>query len=99
LHDGQINLFDDVPSGLAQHGLIINAPQFGANWLIGGRPGQGQDLRPVDALIGARSSAELWIFAMGETTGSTRLHRACLATGWSMEDAVAADTAQALDDR
>lgn len=42
LHDGTVNVFEGVPFGLTQRGLIVNAPLLEANWLIGGRPGQGK---------------------------------------------------------
>jgi S-DNA-T family DNA segregation ATPase FtsK/SpoIIIE len=42
LHEGSVDVFEGVPWGLTQRGLIVNAPLLKANWLIGGWPGQGK---------------------------------------------------------
>ncbi|MFD9888251.1 hypothetical protein ACFWY9_02830 [Amycolatopsis sp. NPDC059027] len=68
-HDGQVDVFNGVPFGLSQRGLVINAPLVGVNWLIGGRPGQGKSAALRTLLLGAAldPAAELWVFVMGES--------------------------------
>ena len=69
LHDGTVDVFDGVPFGLTQRGVIINAPVVESNWLIGGRPGQGKTSAMRTLLLGAAldPSTELWVFVMGES--------------------------------
>jgi S-DNA-T family DNA segregation ATPase FtsK/SpoIIIE len=40
LHDGQVDVFDGVPCGRSQRGLVVDAPILERNYVIGGRPGQ-----------------------------------------------------------
>ncbi len=69
LQDGTVDLFDGVPFGLTQRGLIVNAPLIESNWLIGGRPGQGKTSAVRTLLLGAAldPTAELRVFVMGES--------------------------------
>jgi S-DNA-T family DNA segregation ATPase FtsK/SpoIIIE len=46
-------VFDGVPFGLSQRGLVTNAPWIGVNWLIGGCPGQGKPAALRTLLLGA----------------------------------------------
>ncbi|HEX6360689.1 hypothetical protein [Actinophytocola sp.] len=100
LHEGQVDLFDGVPFGLTQRGLIVNAPLIGANWLIGGRPGQGKSSALRTLLLGASldPTAELWVFVMGESPDfdpfAPRLSRYWMG----MDDAVAEAALTALAD-
>ncbi|MEJ3658903.1 zonular occludens toxin domain-containing protein [Actinomycetes bacterium KLBMP 9759] len=42
LHDGTVDVFDGVPFGRSQRGLVVNAPIMERNYLVGGQPGQGK---------------------------------------------------------
>ncbi|MFD8498871.1 hypothetical protein [Amycolatopsis sp. NPDC059657] len=100
VHEGQVDLFDGVPFGLSQRGLVINAPLIGVNWLIGGRPGQGKSAALRTLLLGAAldPTAELWVFVMGESPDfgpfAPRLSRYRMG----MDDSVAEAATQALAD-
>ncbi|MFD8492380.1 hypothetical protein [Amycolatopsis sp. NPDC059657] len=100
VHEGQVDLFDGVPFGLSQRGLVINAPLIGVNWLIGGRPGQGKSAALRTLLLGAAldPTAELWMFVMGESPDfgpfAPRLSRYHMG----MDDSVAEAATQALAD-
>ncbi|MBK1784446.1 hypothetical protein [Prauserella cavernicola] len=100
LHDGTVDLFDGVPFGLTQRGLIINAPLFEANWLIGGRPGQGKTSALRTLTLGAAldSTAELWVFVMGESPDFEPLRPRLTRYRMGMDDKVAADAVQALSE-
>lgn len=100
LHDGTVDLFDGVPFGLTQRGLIINAPLFEANWLIGGRPGQGKTSALRTLTLGASldPTAELWVFVMGESPDFEPLRPRLSRYRMGMDDSVAADAVQALSD-
>jgi S-DNA-T family DNA segregation ATPase FtsK/SpoIIIE len=98
LHEGTVDLFDGVPFGLTQHGLIVNAPLIESSWLIDRRPGQGKTSVLRTLLLGAAldPTAELWVFVMGESPdfepSVPRLSRYRMG----MDDAVAADAVGAL---
>jgi S-DNA-T family DNA segregation ATPase FtsK/SpoIIIE len=100
LHDGHVDLFDGVPFGLTQRGLIINAPLIGANWLIGGRPGQGKSSALRTLLLGAAldPTAELWVFVMGESPDFDPFTPRLSRYRMGMDDAVADATVHALAD-
>lgn len=100
LHDGTVDLFDGVPFGLTQRGLIVNAPLIESNWLIGGRPGQGKTSAVRTLLLGAAldPTAELWVFVMGESPDFEPLVPRLSRYRMGMDDAVAADAVQALAD-
>ncbi len=100
LHDGTVDLFDGVPFGLTQRGLIVNAPLIESNWLIGGRPGQGKTAAMRTLLLGAAldPTAELWVFVMGESPDFEPLVPRLSRYRMGMHDAVATDTVQALTD-
>jgi DNA segregation ATPase FtsK/SpoIIIE, S-DNA-T family len=100
LHDGTVDLFDGVPFGLTQRGLIVNAPLIESNWLIGGRPGQGKTSAMRTLLLGAAldPTAELWVFVMGESPDFEPLAPRLSRYRMGMDDAVAADAVQALAD-
>jgi S-DNA-T family DNA segregation ATPase FtsK/SpoIIIE len=100
VHDGQIDLFDGVPFGLSQRGLVINAPLVGMNWLIGGRPGQGKSAALRTLLLGAAldPTAELWVFVMGESPDFDPFTPRLARYGMGMDDSVAEVATQALAD-
>jgi DNA segregation ATPase FtsK/SpoIIIE, S-DNA-T family len=100
LHDGTVDLFDGVPFGLTQRGLIVNAPLIESNWLIGGRPGQGKTSAMRTLVLGAAldPTAELWVFVMGESPDFEPLVPRLSRYRMGMDDAVAADAVQALAD-
>ncbi|MGH4007668.1 MAG: hypothetical protein ACRDTH_05795 [Pseudonocardiaceae bacterium] len=100
LHDGTLDLFDGVPFGLTQRGLIVKAPLIESNWLIGGRPGQGKTSALRTLLLGAAldPTAELWVFVMGESPDFEPLAPRLSRYRMGMDDAVAADAVQALAD-
>jgi S-DNA-T family DNA segregation ATPase FtsK/SpoIIIE len=100
LHDGQVDLFEGVPFGLTQRGLVINAPLIGASWLVGGRPGQGKTSVVRTLLLGAAldPTAELWVFVMGESPDFDPLTPRLSRYRMGMDDAVAEAAVQALDD-
>lgn len=100
LHDGSVDVFDGVPFGRTQRGVIVNAPLVEANWLIGGRPGQGKSSALRTLLLGAALdvTAELWVFVMGESPDfepfTPRLSRYAMG----MDDTVTQATLDALED-
>jgi DNA segregation ATPase FtsK/SpoIIIE, S-DNA-T family len=100
LHDGTVDLFDGVPFGLTQRGLIVNAPLIESNWLIGGRPGQGKTSAMRTLLLGAAldPTAELWVFVMGESPDFEPLVPRLSRYRMGMDDEVAAHAVQALAD-
>jgi DNA segregation ATPase FtsK/SpoIIIE, S-DNA-T family len=100
LQDGQVDLFEGVPFGLTQRGLIINAPLIGANWLVGGRPGQGKSACLRTLLLGAAldPTAELWVFVMGESPDFDPFAPRLTRYRMGMDDAVAEAALQALTD-
>ena len=100
LHDGTVDLFDGVPFGLTQRGVIVNAPLIESNWLIGGRPGQGKTSALRTLLLGAAldPTAELWVFVMGESPDFEPLAPRLSRYRMGMDDVVAADAVQALAD-
>ncbi|MFC5112008.1 FtsK/SpoIIIE domain-containing protein [Kibdelosporangium philippinense] len=100
LHDGQVDLFKGVPFGLSQRGLVINAPLIGANWLIGGRPGQGKSACLRTILLGAAldPTAELWVYVMGEAPDFEPFAPRLMRYRMGMDDAVAEAALQALSD-
>jgi S-DNA-T family DNA segregation ATPase FtsK/SpoIIIE len=99
-HEGTVDLFEGVPFGLTQRGLVINAPLFEANWLIGGRPGQGKSAAMRTLLLGAAldPTAELWVYVMGESPDFEPFRPRLARYGMGMDDQVAADALQALRD-
>lgn len=100
LHDGEVDLFDGVPFGLTQRGLIVNAPLIEANWLIGGRPGQGKTSALRTLLLGAAldPTAELWVFVMGESPDFDPFTPRLARYRMGMDDAVAEAAVRALED-
>ncbi|WP_020659675.1 hypothetical protein [Amycolatopsis benzoatilytica] len=100
LHDGVADVFMGVPFGLTQRGLIVNAPLLEANWLIGGRPGQGKTSAMRTLLLGAAldPTAELWVFVMGESPDFEPLAPRLSRYRMGMDDSVAADAVTALRD-
>ncbi|GAB3362646.1 hypothetical protein [Amycolatopsis echigonensis] len=100
LHEGTVDVFEGVPFGLTQRGLIVNAPLLEANWLIGGRPGQGKTSAMRTLLLGAAldPTAELWVFVMGESPDFEPLKPRLSRYRMGMDDSVAADAVAALRD-
>ena len=100
LYDGAVDVFDGVPFGLTQRGLIVNAPLLEANWLIGGRPGQGKTSAMRTLLLGAAldPTVELWVYVMGESPDFDPLAPRLSRYRMGMDDSVAADAVQALRD-
>lgn len=100
LHEGSVDVFEGVPWGLTQRGLIVNAPLLEANWLIGGRPGQGKTSAMRTLLLGAAldPTAELWVFVMGESPDFEPLTPRLSRYRMGMDDSVAADAVAALRD-
>ncbi|MYW92421.1 hypothetical protein G3I59_17855 [Amycolatopsis rubida] len=100
LQDGAADVFDGVPFGLTQRGLIVNAPLLEANWLIGGRPGQGKTSAMRTLLLGAAldPTAELWVYVMGESPDFEPLKPRLSRYRMGMDDSVAADAVAALRD-
>ena len=100
LHDGQIDVFEGVPFGLSQRGVVINAPLLGVNWLIGGRPGQGKSAALRTLLLGAAldPTAELWVFVMGESPDFEPFVPRMSRYRMGMDDSVAEAATQALAD-
>lgn len=100
VHDGQVDLFEGVPFGLSQRGLVINAPLLGVNWLIGGRPGQGKSSALRTLMLGAAldPTAELWVFVMGESPDFAPFEPRLSRYHMGMDDSVAEAATQALAD-
>lgn len=100
LHDGVVDVFEGVPFGQTQRGLVINAPLIGNNWLVGGRPGQGKTNLLRVLMVGAAldPTAELWAFVMGESPDFEPLAPRLSRYRMGMDDAVAADAVHALED-
>lgn len=100
LHEGTVDVFDGVPWGLTQRGLVVNAPLLEANWLIGGRPGQGKTAAMRTLVLGAGldPTAELWVFVMGESPDFEPLRPRLSRYRMGMDDSVAADAVTALSD-
>jgi DNA segregation ATPase FtsK/SpoIIIE, S-DNA-T family len=101
LDDGdRVDVFEGVPFGLSQRGLIINAPLIGANWLIGGRPGQGKSSALRTLMLGAvlDPTAELWAFVLGESPDFEPFAPRLARYGMGMDDVVAEAATQALAD-
>ncbi|OAP20722.1 MULTISPECIES: hypothetical protein [Amycolatopsis] len=100
LHEGTADVFEGVPFGLTQRGLVVNAPLLEANWLIGGRPGQGKTAAMRTLLLGAAldPTAELQVFVMGESPDFEPLKPRLSRYRMGMDDSVAADAVQALRD-
>jgi S-DNA-T family DNA segregation ATPase FtsK/SpoIIIE len=100
VHEGQTDVFDGVPFGLSQRGLVINAPLIGVNWLIGGRPGQGKSAALRTLMLGAAldPTAELWMFVMGESPDFDPFEPRLSRYRMGMDDHVAEAATQALAD-
>ncbi|MBB5800790.1 S-DNA-T family DNA segregation ATPase FtsK/SpoIIIE [Saccharothrix ecbatanensis] len=100
LRDGTVDVFEGVPFGLTQRGLVVNAPLIGSNWLIGGRPGQGKTNLLRVLMVGAAldPTAELWVFVMGESPDFDPLAPRLSRYRMGMDDSVAADAVGALED-
>ena len=100
LDDGMVDLFEGVPFGLTQRGIVVNAPLIGANWLVGGRPGQGKSAALRTLLLGAAldPTAELWVFVMGESPDFAPFAPRLSRYRMGMDDAVANAAVQALAD-
>ena len=89
--DGRVDVFEGVPFGLSQRGLVINAPLIGATWLIGGRPGQGKSSALRTLMLGAAldPTAELWAFVLGESPDFDPFAPRLSRYRMGMDDAVA----------
>lgn len=101
LDDGdRLDVFEGVPFGLSQRGVIINAPLVGANWLIGGRPGQGKSSALRTLMLGAAldPTAELWAFVLGESPDFEPFAPRLARYAMGMDDVVAEAATQALAD-
>lgn len=100
VHEGQVDVFEGVPFGLSQRGLVINAPLLGVNWLIGGRPGQGKSAALRTLLLGAAldPTVELWAFVMGESPDFEPFRPRLSRYRMGMDDSVAEAATQALAD-
>lgn len=100
LHDGVVDVFDGVPLGRTQRGAVINAPLFEANYLIGGRPGQGKSAVMRTLLLGAAldPTAELWVFVMGQSPDFKPFEPRLSRYQMGMDDSVAEASMQALAD-
>ncbi|GAA2787631.1 FtsK/SpoIIIE domain-containing protein [Crossiella cryophila] len=100
LHDGFVDVFDGVPFGLSQRGLVINAPLFESNWLVGGRPGQGKTNVLRVLMLGAAldPTAELWAYVMGESPDFEPLAPRLSRYRVGMDDSVPADAVRALEE-
>jgi DNA segregation ATPase FtsK/SpoIIIE, S-DNA-T family len=100
LHDGTVDVFEGVPLGKTQRGAIVLAPLFEANYLIGGRPGQGKSAALRTLLLGAAldPTAELWVFVMGQSPDFTPFGPRLSRYAMGMDDAVAEAAMQALAD-
>ena len=99
-HDGVVDVFDGVPLGKTQRGTVINAPLFEANYLIGGRPGQGKSAVMRTLLLGAAldPTAELWVFVMGQSPDFKPFEPRLSRYQMGMDDSVAEAATQALAD-
>jgi S-DNA-T family DNA segregation ATPase FtsK/SpoIIIE len=100
LHDGEVDVFAGVAIGLSQRGVQINAPLVEANWLIGGRPGQGKSAAMRTLLLGAAldPTAELWVFVMGQSPDFDPFIPRLARYQMGMDDSVAEAALQALQD-
>jgi S-DNA-T family DNA segregation ATPase FtsK/SpoIIIE len=100
LHDGEVDVFAGVAIGLSQRGVQINAPLVEANWLIGGRPGQGKSAAMRTLLLGAAldPTAELWVFVMGQSPDFDPFVPRLARYQMGMDDSVAEGALQALED-
>jgi DNA segregation ATPase FtsK/SpoIIIE, S-DNA-T family len=100
LLDGQVDVFEGVPFGLSQRGLLVNAPLIGANYLIGGRPGQGKSSALRTLLLGAAldPTAELWVFVMGESPDFDPFTPRLARYRMGLDDTVTQDTVTALEE-
>ncbi|HYS38445.1 MAG TPA: hypothetical protein VEO01_22740 [Pseudonocardiaceae bacterium] len=100
LDEGTVDVFEGVPIGRSQRGSVINAMLFEANWLIGGRPGQGKSAAMRTLLLGAAldPTAELWVFVMGEATDFDPFAPRLARYRMGMDDSVAEAAMQALED-
>jgi len=100
LHDGECDVFDGVPVGRSQRGTVVAAPVFEANWLIGGRPGQGKSAAMRTLLLGAAldPTAELWVFVMGESPDFEPFRPRLGRYHMGMDDSVAEAAVTALQD-
>ena len=98
--DGRVDVFDGVPFGLSQRGLIVNAPLVGATWLIGGRPGQGKSSALRTLMLGAAldPTVELWAFVLGESPDFDPFAPRLARYRMGMDDAVAEAACLALAD-
>ncbi|HEX6405146.1 MAG TPA: FtsK/SpoIIIE domain-containing protein [Pseudonocardiaceae bacterium] len=93
-------MFEGVPLGKSQRGAVIYAPLFEANYLIGGRPGQGKSAAARTLLLGAAldPTAELWVFVMGQSPDFAPFEPRLSRYAMGMDDQVAESAMQALAD-
>jgi S-DNA-T family DNA segregation ATPase FtsK/SpoIIIE len=100
LHEGTVDVFDGVPIGKSQRGVIIMAPLFEANYLAGGRPGQGKSafLRTLMGGAALDPTAELWAFVMGQSPDFKPFEPRLSRYEMGMDDSVAEAAVQALRD-
>ncbi|WP_130347939.1 hypothetical protein [Herbihabitans rhizosphaerae] len=100
LTEGTVDLFNGVPFGLSQRGVIINAPLIESNWLIGGRPGQGKTSAMRVLMLGAclDPTVEAWAYILGESPDFAPLKPRLARYRMGLDDSVVADAVQALED-
>ena len=100
LHDGTVDVFEGVPLGKSQRGAVIYAPLPEANYLVGGRPGQGKTAAARTLLLGAAldPTAELWVFVMGQSPDFAPFAPRLSRYAMGMDDSVAEAAMQALAD-
>lgn len=100
LHEGSADVFEGVPLGKSQRGAVIYAPLVEANYLIGGRPGQGKSAAARTLLLGAAldPTAELWVFVMGQSPDFAPFRPRLSRYQMGMDDTVAEAAMQALAD-
>ncbi|GAA3847001.1 hypothetical protein GCM10022243_11370 [Saccharothrix violaceirubra] len=100
LHEGTVDVFDGVPVGLSQRGVVVAPPLPESNWLIGGRPGQGKTNLLRVLLLGAAldPTCELWVFVMGESPDFEPLRPRLSRYRMGLDDTVAAGAVRALED-
>jgi DNA segregation ATPase FtsK/SpoIIIE, S-DNA-T family len=100
LHEGTVDVFEGVPIGRSQRGAVITAPLFEANYLIGGKPGQGKTNFARVLALGASldPTAELWVFVMGQSPDFKPFEPRLSRYAMGMDDSVAEAAMTALAD-
>lgn len=100
LDDGDLDVFEGVPFGRSQRGDVIVAPIFEANYLIGGRPGQGKSSAMRTLMLGAAldPTVELWAFVFGESPDFDPFRPRLTRYAMGLDDEVFEQAIQALRD-